>query len=189
MGLLLNGPQIHEQHFSFLPGGWEIYFSSSLFLSVFCVFILLSHTLIYKLKRPVCVCACMLACMCVTITISHCDKVVWQAVSHSGHVVDGSSPTHDKACQSPQVTLRSICHLMCGLLTHKQIKAEDRNTHTLEPALTPLHPNLFFSACSSNYTWRLKKTVSPNMHSWHFPSNRSFCSLLTLTNMIILTLQ
>lgn len=151
MGLLLNGPQVHEQHFSFLPGEWEIYFSSPLFLSVF----LRLHPLLSHPDLQVemdCVCACMRACMCVTITISHCDKVVWQAMSHSGQVVDGSSPTHDKACQSPQVTLRSICHLMCGLLTHKQIKAEDRNTHThtLKPALSPLHPNLFFSACSSN---------------------------------------
>lgn len=100
---LLNGPRIHEQHFTFLPVEWKIYFSPPLpYLPIY-VFIPLSHQ---WSKSWIGVCVCVLMCVFVHARVlqplSHCDKVVWQAVSHAGQVVDGSSPTHDKACQSPR---------------------------------------------------------------------------------------
>lgn len=111
------------------------------------------------------VCMCVSVCMyvCVLQPLSSCDRVVWQAVSHSGQVVDGSSPTCDRACQSQRFpTFLAICRLMCGLLTHTTT-AVVRVTLTPKPALTTYHPWLVFLSlqASSCKTWRFEESCLP----------------------------
>lgn len=94
----------------------------------------------------VCVCVWFHPCVhvCVLQLLSSCDRVVWQTMSHSGQVVDGNSPTCDRACQSQRFPAFSS-HLPPDVWpanTHNQCSGQ-RRTHT-KTCLNHLLPWLVF---------------------------------------------